>query len=101
MARIARVIYSQVGRDAIQPSCKFRARLISLARAIHPQENFLRQILGGRGVACHPVHETDYRPAVLLYQVLESRLISCFHAKHDIRIEEGALGGHEREGTRS
>ena len=86
MARVARMVDRQIRRNPIQPGRKFRTRLVRFPRAIHAQENFLRQIFRSRRIARHPVHETHHRAAILMHQVIESRLISRLDAQHDVGI---------------
>ena len=88
MARIARMIHSQVGRDAIQPGGELGAGFVFLARAINAQKNFLRQFFRHGRITRHAIHKIHHRPAIFLQQIIEGSLIACLHSQHHFGITE-------------
>ena len=94
LARVARMINRQVGRNPIQPGGELGAGFVTPARAIHPQKNFLRQIFSRGGVARHPVHKTYQWPAILLHQEVESGLVPRLHPQHDLGVGVAFGAGH-------
>ena len=83
MAGVARIVYAEIGGNAVKPGAEAGLGAVGFAGTVDAEEDLLGKLFGDGLVVHHAIHEVDDRLAVLLDQEVEARHVAGAKLQHD------------------
>src|ERR1700730_8570980 len=94
--RVPAPVQRDIRSNPEKPGGELGVRLVTVTKAVHPQEYVLRQLLRDGSIANQPVQMVDYRSPVPRQQRLKAGLMASTDLDHQSCIGiEGPLRRHE------